>query len=121
MKSVLTVDDSPSIRQAVKVTLGPAGYEVLQAEDGLDGLAKAKSKQVNMVITDLNMPNMDGMTFIRHVRKLAGYAGVPIVFLTTESDSSIKQEAKSAGATGWITKPFNQEQLLSVVRKLIGS
>jgi two-component system chemotaxis response regulator CheY len=120
MKAVLTVDDSPSIRQAIKVTLGPAGYEVMQAEDGIDGLSKAKSKAVNMVITDLNMPRMDGMTFIKQLRQLPGYSGVPIVFLTTESDASIKQQAKGAGATGWITKPFTQDQLLGIVKKLIG-
>jgi two-component system, chemotaxis family, chemotaxis protein CheY len=120
MKSVLTVDDSPSIRQMVRVVLTPAGYNVLEAGDGNEGLAVAKSKQVNMIVTDLNMPGMDGLTFIREIRKLSAYSGTPIIFLTTESDASVKQEAKAAGATGWITKPFKQEQLIAAVKKLLG-
>lgn len=120
MKSVLTVDDSPSIRQMVRVVLTPAGYEVHEASDGNQGLTVAKSKQINMIITDLNMPGMDGLTFIREVRKLPAYSGTPIIFLTTESDDGAKQQAKAAGATGWITKPFKQEQLTAAVKKLLG-
>ncbi|MGE0743681.1 MAG: response regulator [Rhodospirillales bacterium] len=120
MKTILTVDDSASIRQMVKLTLANAGYAVVEGVDGSDGLAKAKAASVNMVITDLNMPVMDGLSFIRELRKLPAYKGVPIVFLTTESDAAVKAEAKQAGATGWITKPFQQDQLLAVVKKVIG-
>lgn len=120
MKNILTVDDSASIRQMVKITLSAAGYGVIEASDGADGLAKARSAPMNMVVTDLNMPRMDGLTLIRELRKLPEYKGVPIIFLTTESDEEKKKEAKAAGATGWITKPFKQEQLLAVVKKVIG-
>jgi two-component system chemotaxis response regulator CheY len=104
----------------VKITLSAAGYGVIEASDGRDGLTKAQSNSVNMIVTDLNMPNMNGLEFIRAVRQLPAYRGVPIVFLTTESDDGMKQQAKAAGATGWITKPFKQEQLVSVARKLLG-
>lgn len=120
MKTVLALDDSPSIRQMVRLTLTAAGYGVVEAGDGVEGLAKAKSQSVNMVVTDLNMPNMNGLAFIRALRELPAYRGVPIVFLTTESDAGLKQEAKAAGATGWITKPFKPEQLTAVVKKLLG-
>ena len=120
-KTVLCVDDSASIRQMVKLTLSQAGYQVFQASDGAEGLAKAREQPVNLVVTDLNMPIMNGLGLIRELRKLPAYKGVPIIFLTTESDPAIKQEAKSAGATGWITKPFQQEQLIGVVRKMIGT
>jgi two-component system chemotaxis response regulator CheY len=119
-KTVLCVDDSASIRQMVKLTLSQAGYQVFQASDGAEGLAKARELSVNLVVTDLNMPVMNGLGLIRELRKLPAYKGVPIIFLTTESDPAVKQEAKSAGATGWITKPFQQEQLVGVVRKMIG-
>ena len=119
-KTVLCVDDSASIRQMVKLTLSQAGYQVFQASDGAEGLVKARELSVNLVVTDLNMPIMNGLGLIRELRKLPAYKGVPIIFLTTESDPAIKQEAKSAGATGWITKPFQQEQLVGVVRKMIG-
>ena len=120
MKTILSVDDSASIRQMVALTLTGAGYSVEQASDGAAGLAKAKAGAYSMVITDLNMPVMDGFGLIRELRQLPAYKGVPIVFLTTESDSEKKQQAKSAGATGWITKPFQQEQLLAVVKKVLG-
>ena len=120
-KTVLSVDDSASMRQMVRLTLVDAGYDVVEAEDGKDALAKAQGASFNMVVTDLNMPNMDGLTLIRELRKLPAYKGVTIVFLTTESDDSRKQEAKAAGATGWITKPFNKDQLIAVVRKVIGT
>ena len=119
-KTILSVDDSASIRQMVKITLAGAGYGVVEACDGAEGLSKAKGAPVHMVITDLNMPNMDGLALIRELRKLSAYKGVPIIFLTTESDEAKKKEAKAAGATGWITKPFKQEQLLAVVKKVIG-
>ncbi|MBI5162952.1 MAG: response regulator [Magnetospirillum sp.] len=120
-KTILTVDDSASIRQLVKLTLAETGFEVCEAEDGRDALAKASAVPVHMVITDLNMPNMDGLSLIRELRKLPAYQGVPILFLTTESDDGRKQEAKAAGATGWITKPFNKDQLVAVVHKVLGT
>jgi two-component system chemotaxis response regulator CheY len=120
-KTVLSVDDSASIRQMVKLTLSGAGYEVVQAGDGAEGLAKAQSAQVDLVVTDLNMPVMNGLGLIRELRKLPNYKGVPIIFLTTESDAAMKAEAKAAGATGWITKPFQQEQLVAVVKKVLGA
>jgi len=104
----------------VKITLSTAGYGVVEASDGREGLAKAGSNQINMVVTDLNMPVMNGLEFIRELRKMPPYKGIPIVFLTTESDDGIKQQAKAAGATGWITKPFKQEQLLAIAKKLLG-
>ena len=119
-KTVLSVDDSASIRQMVKLTLTGAGYTVIQAGDGAEGLAKARESAVDLVVTDLNMPVMNGLGLIRELRKLPAYKGVPILFLTTESDAAMKQEAKIAGATGWITKPFQQEQLVAVVRKVLG-
>jgi two-component system chemotaxis response regulator CheY len=121
MKTILTVDDSASIRQMVSITLASAGYKVEEASNGAEGLKKiASAAPVSMVVTDLNMPVMDGMTFIRELRKLPAGKGIPIVFLTTESDAGIKQQAKQAGATGWITKPFQRDQLLAVVKKVLG-
>jgi two-component system chemotaxis response regulator CheY len=119
-KTILSVDDSASMRQMVKLSLDGSGYDVLEAADGEQALRKAKTTPVSMVITDLNMPTMDGLSLIRELRKLPEYKGVPIIFLTTESDDSRKQEAKAAGATGWITKPFDKDQLVAVVRKVIG-
>jgi two-component system, chemotaxis family, chemotaxis protein CheY len=119
-KTILSVDDSASIRQMVKLTLSGAGYDVIQANDGAEGLEKAKGAKVDMVMTDLNMPVMNGLALIKELRKLPAYQGVPILFLTTESDAALKSEAKAAGATGWITKPFQQEQLISVVKKVLG-
>ncbi len=119
MANVLTVDDSPSICQMVKLVLAPNGHNIVAASDGADGLAKAKSQRFDLVITDLNMPVMNGMEMIRAIRKLPNYVGVPIVFLTTESDDSIKSEAKAAGATGWLTKPFKPDQLQAVMTKLV--
>jgi len=121
MATILTVDDSPSIRQMIKVTLEPAGHSVIEAGDGVQGLAQAQSKRPDLVITDLNMPVMNGMELIRALRKQPTLTGLPIVFLTTESNDTLKQEAKGAGATGWITKPFKPEQLLEVVAKLVRS
>ncbi|AEO47914.1 response regulator [Rhodospirillum rubrum] len=120
-KTILSVDDSASIRQMVKLTLTGAGYTVVQAADGAEGLARARDMAVDLVVTDLNMPVMNGLDLIRELRKLPTYKGVPIIFLTTESDAAMKQEAKVAGATGWITKPFQQEQLVTVVRKVLGA
>ncbi|EPC00488.1 chemotaxis protein CheY [Litchfieldella anticariensis FP35 = DSM 16096] len=120
-KTILTIDDSASIRQMVSLTLSAAGYQVLQASDGEEGLEKATTHRIDAVLTDLNMPKMNGIEFIRQYRAHPSSAGVPIVFLTTESDDEMKQQAKQAGATGWIVKPFEQQKLLAVVKKVAGS
>jgi two-component system, chemotaxis family, chemotaxis protein CheY len=118
-KTILTVDDSASVRQMVKFTLSDAGYAVIEAVDGKDALLKLASP-VNMVITDLNMPNLDGIGLIRSVRANPACRGIPIIMLTTESQESRKQEGKAAGATGWIVKPFTTQQLLAVVKRVLG-
>jgi len=119
-KRILAVDDSPSVRQMVKLTLSGAGYDIIEAGDGAEGLSKARASTLDMVVTDLNMPVMNGLGLIRELRKLPAYRGVPILFLTTESDPEMKKQAKAAGATGWITKPFQQDQLVAIVRKVLG-
>jgi two-component system chemotaxis response regulator CheY len=119
VKTILTVDDSASIRQMVRFTLADAGYSVIEAVDGNDALGKLTGP-VNLVITDLNMPNLDGIGLIRKVRANPACKGIPIVMLTTESQEARKLEGKSAGATGWIVKPFAAQQLLAVVKRLIG-
>lgn len=119
-KTILAVDDSPSMRQMIKLTLRSAGYDVIEAGDGEQGLSQARGNAVHMVLTDLNMPVMDGMVFIRELRKQPAFAGIPIVFVTTESDAEKKSQAKAAGATAWITKPFQPEQLVAVARKVLG-
>lgn len=119
-KMIMTVDDSASIRQMVSFTLKQAGYQVVEAVDGKDAFDKIKKNRINMLITDLNMPQMDGIELIRNVRTLPSARFMPIIMLTTESQASKKQEGKSAGATGWIVKPFKPEQLLAVVKKVLG-
>lgn len=119
-KTIMTVDDSSSVRQMVGLTLKGEGYQVVEAVDGKDALAKVGGATIDMVITDLNMPNMDGIQLIRELRKLPAFKFVPIVMLTTESQAGRKQEGKSAGATGWIVKPFKPPQLLDVIKKVLG-
>jgi two-component system, chemotaxis family, chemotaxis protein CheY len=119
-KSVLTVDDSASIRQMVAFTLKSAGYEVLEGVDGEDGLSKAKGRTVDLVLTDQNMPRMDGITLIRTLRGLPQYRSTPILILTTESSDAMKAAGRSAGATGWLVKPFDPQKLLEVVKKVLG-
>lgn len=119
MKTALVVDDSPSIRMLVCHTLVEAGFSVLEGGNGKEGLQKLDAGAVQIVITDLNMPVMDGLEFIREVRKLPRHKFTPILMLTTESQASKKQEGKSAGATGWLVKPFNPDQLLQVVGKVL--
>ena len=118
--SILTVDDSPSLRMAIRIALQGAGYTVTEAGDGVEGLSAANAAKFDMIITDLNMPNMDGLTMIRELRKDPAQCGTPIIFLTTESDDAMKQQAKAAGATGWLVKPFVPEQLVKVARKVLG-
>ena len=120
-KTILTIDDSASIRQMVVMTLSAAGLDVVEAINGADGYAKATSQTVHAVVTDLNMPVMNGIEFIRKYRQHPSSKGVPIILLTTESDEELKRQAKEAGATGWIVKPFKQEQLLAVIKKVTGA
>ena len=120
MANILTVDDSPKHPSDDQGRADAGRHNVIEAGDGAEGLEKAKSNRVDMVITDLNMPVMNGLDLIRELRACPPI-GLPIVFLTTESDDAVKQQAKEAGATGWITKPFQQEQLLAVVSKLVRS
>ena len=119
-KTILAVDDSASIRQMVSFTLKSAGYEVVEAVDGMDGLEKAKSKNINLVLTDQNMPRMDGLTLIKSLRAMPQYAKTPILMLTTESSDAMKSQGRAAGATGWLVKPFDPQKLIEVVRKVIG-
>lgn len=119
-KAILTVDDSASIRQMVSFTLTSAGYSVVEAVDGEDALTKARSAVVNLVLTDQNMPKMDGLTLIRNLRALPQYRTTPILMLTTESGEAMKTQGKAAGATGWLVKPFDPPKLLEVVKKVIG-
>jgi len=119
-KTVLTVDDSASIRQMVSFTLKSAGYEVTEAVDGQDGLDKAKTKNFNLILTDQNMPRLDGLTLIKSLRGLSQYKTVPILMLTTEAGDTMKQQGRAAGATGWLVKPFDPAKLLEVVKKVIG-
>lgn len=119
-KKILTVDDSRTMRDMVSFTLKSAGFEVIDAEDGRDALAKLQDNKVDAVITDLNMPNMNGFELIRALRAMAEYKMSPILMLTTEGDDAKKQEGKNAGATGWVVKPFNPEKLVQVVKKVCG-
>lgn len=119
-KTILAVDDSTSIRQMVAFTLKGAGYEVTEAQDGEDGLNKAKSKAFNLVLTDQNMPKMDGITLIKSLRAMPQYKSVPILVLTTEAGDTMKTQGKAAGATGWLVKPFDPQKLMEVVKKVIG-
>jgi two-component system chemotaxis response regulator CheY len=119
-KTILTVDDSKSIRQVVSFTLQEAGYNVIEACDGQDALQKINGSVLHMVVTDLNMPNLDGIGLIKKLRMDQKHKFVPIIMLTTESQNEKKIEGKTAGATGWIVKPFKPEQLLAVVKKVLG-
>ncbi len=119
-KTALTVDDSKTMREMVAFTLKGAGYQVIEAEDGKHALQMLGGKSVDVVVTDLNMPNMNGIELIRELRANPSYKFTPILMLTTEADDSKKSEGKSAGATGWIVKPFQPEKLLKTVEKVTG-
>jgi two-component system chemotaxis response regulator CheY len=120
MTTILTVDDSASMRQMVVFTLKGAGYNVVEAADGVQALAIAKKQSFDLVITDVNMPNMDGISLIRELRALPAFKFTPLLMLTTESSPEKKQQGKAAGATGWIVKPFNPDQLVKTVQKVLG-
>ncbi len=117
---ILAVDDSASMRQMVGFALTQAGFDVVEAEDGVVALAKAKRDRFNAVVADVNMPNMDGISLIRALRQLPDYRFTPLLMLTTEAGMDKKQEGKAAGATGWVVKPFNPEQLIATLRKVLG-
>ncbi len=119
MAKILAVDDSASMRQMVSFTLKGAGHEVVEACDGVEALRIAKGGAMDLVISDVNMPNMDGIELIAELRKLPSYKFVPILMLTTESSTDKKMQGKSAGATGWIVKPFNPDQLLATIKKVL--
>ncbi len=120
MARILAVDDSASMRQMVSFTLKGAGHTVVEAVDGVDALNKAKQQTFECVVTDVNMPNKDGITLIRDLRALPNYKFIPMLMLTTESGMDKKQQGKAAGATGWIVKPFNPDQLLKTIKKVLG-
>ncbi|MGB0936009.1 MAG: response regulator [Colwellia sp.] len=119
MTKVLVVDDSNSIRDMVSFTLKSAGYATVEAKDGSDGLNKAQAEKFDLVITDVNMPLMDGITLCSELRKLSSFQFVPILMLTTESSTDMKMKGKAAGATGWLVKPFNPEKLLATIKRVV--
>jgi two-component system chemotaxis response regulator CheY len=118
-KTILIVDDSSSMRQLVTFALEDAGYDVVAAVDGKEALSKASENRMDMVVTDLNMPEMDGLELIRQLRAQPVYKFTPIIMLTTESQEAKKQEGRKVGASGWIVKPFTPEQLIGVVKKFV--
>ena len=120
MAKILAVDDSTSLRQMVAFTLKQAGHEVVEASDGRDALQKARGGRVDLVLSDVNMPGMDGISLVKELRMLPSYKFTPILMLTTESSPEKKQEGKAAGATGWIVKPFSPDQLLATVKRVLG-
>jgi len=118
-KTVLIVDDSSSLRQVVNITLKGAGYDVIEACDGKDALTKLNGQKIHLIISDVNMPNMDGITFVSEAKKLAAYKFTPIIMLTTEAGEAKKQAGQAAGARAWVVKPFQPAQMLGAVSKLI--
>ncbi len=119
MAKVLVVDDSNSIRDMVSFTLKSAGYQSVEAKDGCDGLIKAQAEAFDLVISDVNMPNMDGITLCTELRKLPNFKFTPVLMLTTESSTDMKMRGKAAGATGWLVKPFNPEKLLATIKRVV--
>ncbi|WP_439886097.1 response regulator [Pseudomonas sp. MBLB4123] len=118
-KTVMVVDDSSSVRQVVSIALKGAGYEVIEASDGKDALAKLTGQKIHLMISDVNMPNMDGITLVKEVKKMANYRFTPIIMLTTESQEAKKLEGQAAGAKAWVVKPFQPAQMLAAVSKLV--
>lgn len=118
-KTIMIVDDSSSVRQVIGITLRGAGYEVLEGCDGKDALTKLDGRKVHLIISDVNMPNMDGIAFVKQVKQLANYKFTPVIMLTTESAEEKKREGQAAGARAWVVKPFKPDVLLNAVQKLI--
>ena len=119
MYLILAVDDSASMRQMVAFTLKGAGYAVVEAADGQEGLDRAREKNVNLVLTDQNMPRMDGISLVKQLRGMPQYQATPILILTTESSDAMKAQGKAAGATGWLVKPFDPAKLIEVIKKVV--
>jgi two-component system chemotaxis response regulator CheY len=119
MAAILAVDDSASLRQMVAFTLKSSGFDVIEAVDGQDALDKLRERPVDLVLTDQNMPRMDGITLVRHLRSQPQYQSTPILILTTESSDDMKQAGRAAGATGWLVKPFDPRRLVEVIRKVL--
>ncbi|MBS3954193.1 MAG: response regulator [Methylomicrobium sp.] len=118
-KTILIVDDSASIRQVVGISLKSAGYDTIEAVDGKDALSKLNGQKIHLIISDVNMPNMDGITFVKEAKKIQEYKFTPVIMLTTESQEGKKQEGQAAGAKAWVVKPFQPAQMLAAVSKLI--
>ncbi|MBI4938035.1 MAG: response regulator [Nitrosomonadales bacterium] len=118
-KTVMIVDDSASLRQVVGIALRGAGYEVIEGCDGKDALSKLNGQKVHLVISDVNMPNMDGITFVKNLKQIPAYKFTPVIMLTTESQEGKKQEGQAAGARAWVVKPFQPAQMLAAVSKLV--
>ncbi|MEK6748620.1 MAG: response regulator [Pseudomonadota bacterium] len=118
-KKILIVDDSASLRQVVNIALSGAGYQVVEACDGRDGLTKAGAESFNLIVSDVNMPNMDGLTFVTEVKKLSQYKFIPVIMLTTESQNDTIAKGKEAGVKAWMVKPFKPDQMLDAVSKLL--
>ena len=118
-KTILIIDDSASLRQVVGIALANAGYETVEACDGRDALAKLTGQRVHLMICDVNMPNMDGIQFLKALRELAAYRFTPVIMLTTEAGEELKRAGQAAGARAWVVKPFKPEQLLAAVAKLV--
>jgi len=118
-KTIMIVDDSASIRQVVGIAIKAAGYDVIEASDGKDALSKLTGDKIHLIVSDINMPNMDGITFVKEVKQLANYKFTPIIMLTTEVDEAKKNAAKEAGAKAWVNKPFQPPVLLAAIAKLV--
>jgi len=119
MASILVVDDSASLRNMVTFTLKQEGFDIVEAGNGQEALTKAQSGKFDLILSDVNMPVMDGITFCSELRKLPAFKFTPVLMLTTESSPEMKQKGKTAGATGWLVKPFNPEKLLSTIKRVI--
>jgi len=119
MRTILAADDSSTMRQMISFCLKKSGYQVVEAVDGVDALTKLKNQQADLVITDLHMPNLDGIELIKRIRALPNYRFTPILMLTTDASSARKAEGQAAGATGWIVKPFEPEQLIKVIKRVL--
>lgn len=118
-KTIMIVDDSASLRQVVSIALKREGYEVIEGRDGADALDKLRGQKVHLIISDVNMPNMDGISFVHAIKRMPEYKFTPVIMLTTESQEAKKREGQLAGAKAWVVKPFRTEQMLSAVQKLV--
>ena len=118
-KTIMVVDDSASLRQVVSIALKGAGYDIIEASDGKDGLSKLTGQKVHLIVSDVNMPNMDGITMVKEIKQNPAYKFTPVIMLTTESQESKKTEGKAAGVKAWMVKPFKPDQMLAAVSKLV--